>query len=291
MRMSVFDFCLVDWMLPDGSGLDLVDDIRRDGNHRDVGILVISSRSERSDIVTAFRSAIDGYVAKPFNASQLRAKIDEVWQRRARSRAKSKQIQLIIEGQDELLWSEKRPLLIFGESVSTAEELAKIQNAHVLDYLSLATTAVDSANAFTPRLQLAYYIASSVGEVLRLLKGRQTRDRVAMAFVSSSCAGNYLLMARLIQMRNLTSPVCIISDLNADLRWRERKELEAAGTVVFGRRELDEYRWRDIMEGYALTTRNVADDDFDDISDEEMSRRYRRATRFWLPESRDHDSS
>ena len=277
LRLTKFEFCLLDWVLPDGSGLSLVDDIRRDKRHSDIGILMISSRSERTDIVTAFREDIDGYVAKPFKSAQLHVKIDEIWQRRARNRARSTQIQLIIDGQAQLHWGETNPLLIFAERVSTAEGLERIQNAQVLDFLLLATTAIEAANAFVPHLNLAYYLASSTGEVSRLLNDRSTAARVAMAFVSSDCSGNCLLMARLIQLREAdTCPLCVISDLNAGLKWRDRKELEASGTLVFGRRELNEYRWRDLFENHVFDKYTSGDDDDESVPDENGSGNFRR---------------
>ena len=249
LRLMDFEFCLLDWMLPDGSGLDLVDEIRRDEKHRDVGIIMISSRSERADIVQAVRSGIDGYVAKPFTASHLRSKIDEVWQRRSRNRVKSHQISLILDGQDELHYRSEYPIIVFGEKYATNQELGLIQNAHVLDYLATATTAIDSANAFLPRLRLGYYIAATTGEVSQLVNQRRMRDRVMMAFVSTECTGSCVLMARLIQMRSPgRCAVCVVSDHNSELDWRERKELGGYGTLVLGRRELDEYRWRDLLE-------------------------------------------
>ncbi len=287
LREMSFEFCLIDWMLPDASGVDLVNEIRRDERHHDAGIIMISSRSERADIVTAIGSGIDGYVAKPFKASQLRTKIDEVWQRRSRSRVKTQKISMILEGQDELHYRSSSPLIIFGEKATHTAELGQIDNAHILDYLVTATTAIDAANAFLPRLELKYYLAATTGEVTQVTNERRTRDRAQMAFVSTECTGSCVLMARLIQMRSPgRCTLCIVCDHDTDLGWRDRKELGDYGALVLGRRELDEYRWRDFIEGNIVSKSSHDHDDEDDLDlavpDEEAGRGFRRSANFWL---------
>ena len=260
LAAKAFDFMLVDWMLPDLSGLDLVKEIRQDERHREAAILMISSRTARADIVTAIRSGIDGYVAKPFKAGELRGKIDEIWQRRSRGRAQAQQVRMILDNQENLQYAESAPLIVFGEGSVDADELAKIWHAHLLEYLSAATTAIAAANAFQPHLQLGYHIATSTGEVTRLLKERQTANRVQMAFISTDCYGNCVLMARLIHMRqNVTCPICIVCSQHSDLNMRERRELEQYNALVFDRRELDAARWRDIIEEYILDTSMAAE--------------------------------
>ena len=71
MQTSGFDLFLIDWMLPDDSGLDLVRTIREQEEYQDAAILMISSRSKRDDIMVAIRSGIDGYMAKPIDPKKL----------------------------------------------------------------------------------------------------------------------------------------------------------------------------------------------------------------------------
>ena len=253
LEAQVFEFMLIDWMLPDLSGLDLVEEIRKDDRHKEAAILMISSRTARADIVTAIRTGIDGYVAKPFKAGELRDKIDEIWQRRSRSQAQVQQVRMILDNQEDLRYPDSAPLVVFGEGSVDPDELAKIWNTHLLEYLAAATTAIAAANAFQPNLQLGYHIATSTGEVTRLVKDRQTANRVQMAFISTDCYGNCVLMARLIHMRkSVTCPICVVCNQHSDLDTRARRELEQYGALVFDRRELDAPRWRDIVQEYVL---------------------------------------
>jgi CheY-like chemotaxis protein len=251
---------LIDWMLPDASGLDLVGDIRERPEYREAAILMISSRSQRDDILTAIRSGIDGYVAKPFKPAELRERIDEVWQRRRRTHDQTTQVELILQNQERLQYAGSGPLLIFGEEAVTGEDLAAAGSAQTLEYLSAATTVVSAANAFLPSLSLGYHLAGSTGEVTKLLRGRDTARRVQLAMVSARCHGNAVLMARLIDMREgVDGRLCIVYDHPSDLTGDQRHELRGYGVAFFDRRELDAERWRDIIHGQ-IVSRSVEGD-------------------------------
>jgi two-component system, OmpR family, phosphate regulon response regulator PhoB len=77
------DLVLVDWMLPDMSGLDLVRALRRDANTRDVPIIMLTARAEEADKVAGLETGADDYLTKPFSARELVARIQAVLRRRA----------------------------------------------------------------------------------------------------------------------------------------------------------------------------------------------------------------
>lgn len=253
LQASGYNLFLVDWVLPDDSGLDLVRRIREQREYRDAAILMISSRSQRDDIMVAIRSGIDGYMAKPFKPTELRVRIDEVWQRRRRNRGPAQQIEIILQNQEPRQQPGPGPLLIFGEGAVSAAELADPDNTGVLEYLATATTVVSAANAFRPDLRLGYYLVGSTGEVTQLLRARDTARRAQLAVVSTDCHGNAVLMARLIHMRGTTDcRICIVCEQASDLTQEQRDELDEYGGLVLDRRELDADRWRDIIEGQII---------------------------------------
>lgn len=250
---SPFDLFLVDWMLPDISGLDIVRSIRCDGRYADSAVLMISSRTQRDDIITAIRSGIDGYVAKPFKAGELRARIDEVWQRRSRNLGAAERARLILDHQERLRSPGQGPLVVLGEGAVAEEELVRPEYGHVLDYLSAATTAISAANAYLPGLGLGYVLLGNTGDITQLLHRRDTRHRVQLAVVSPGCYGNCTVMARLIQMRGAdVGRICIVCDRSTDLTHEEHHELEELGVPAVARWEFDADRWRDIIEGRVI---------------------------------------
>jgi two-component system, OmpR family, response regulator len=72
------DLFLMDVNLPDGSGLGLAKEIRRVS---DVGIVLITGRSDEMDSVVGLEIGADDYIAKPFRIRELRARINSVYRR------------------------------------------------------------------------------------------------------------------------------------------------------------------------------------------------------------------
>ncbi|HZF69279.1 response regulator transcription factor [Sulfuricurvum sp.] len=68
-----YDLILLDWMLPDGSGIDLLSRMRRE-NVR-TPILFFSSKKEVEDKVEALDCGADDYLEKPFSNIELLARI------------------------------------------------------------------------------------------------------------------------------------------------------------------------------------------------------------------------
>ncbi len=78
------DLALIDWMLPDMSGLELTRMLKRDSGNEDLGIIMLTARADEYDKVTGLESGADDYVTKPFAPRELIARIQAVL-RRARS--------------------------------------------------------------------------------------------------------------------------------------------------------------------------------------------------------------
>jgi DNA-binding response OmpR family regulator len=74
------DLVILDMMLPDGSGFDLIGQIRR-GQRSSTAIIVLSSRDGEADRVAALETGADDYVAKPFSPRELTARVKAVLRR------------------------------------------------------------------------------------------------------------------------------------------------------------------------------------------------------------------
>ncbi len=75
------ELIILDLMLPDGSGFDLIGQLRRDGNL--TPIIVLSSRDGEADRVAALETGADDYVAKPFSPREVVARVRAVLRRAA----------------------------------------------------------------------------------------------------------------------------------------------------------------------------------------------------------------
>lgn len=78
------DIALIDWMLPDMSGLELTRMLKRDAVHEDLGIIMLTARTDEYDKVAGLEGGADDYVTKPFAPRELIARIQAVL-RRART--------------------------------------------------------------------------------------------------------------------------------------------------------------------------------------------------------------
>jgi len=74
------DLVILDLMLPDGSGFDLIGQIRR-GQRPSTAIIVLSSRDGEADRVAALETGADDYVAKPFSPREIVARVRAVLRR------------------------------------------------------------------------------------------------------------------------------------------------------------------------------------------------------------------
>jgi len=73
------DLVVLDLMLPDGSGFDLIGHIRRSG--QGTAIIVLSSRDDEADRVAALETGADDYVTKPFSPREIVARVRAVLRR------------------------------------------------------------------------------------------------------------------------------------------------------------------------------------------------------------------
>ncbi|PHQ25206.1 two-component system response regulator [Marinobacter guineae] len=76
VKNSRFDLYIADRNLPDGSGLELVRQIRE--LDRDVPIVMVSGRSDRESVLQAAHYGIDGYMTKPFDVANLHERLGKL---------------------------------------------------------------------------------------------------------------------------------------------------------------------------------------------------------------------
>lgn len=75
------DLILMDWMLPDVSGLELVRQIKRDEVTSEVPVIMLTAKTEERDKIEGLDSGADDYITKPFSVKELSARIRAVLRR------------------------------------------------------------------------------------------------------------------------------------------------------------------------------------------------------------------
>jgi two-component system OmpR family response regulator len=76
-----YDLLLLDMMLPDGSGLTLLRDLRRGGIS--VPVIILTALDRITDRIDGLNAGADDYLVKPFDLSELSARIGAVARRYA----------------------------------------------------------------------------------------------------------------------------------------------------------------------------------------------------------------
>jgi len=81
-KVGVYDYdCIIlDLVLPDGSGLDLLEEIKQ--QKIDVGIIILSANSNLDDKLKGLDRGADDYLTKPFHLSELNSRIKSIIRRK-----------------------------------------------------------------------------------------------------------------------------------------------------------------------------------------------------------------
>jgi two-component system phosphate regulon response regulator PhoB len=69
------DLVLMDWMLPDISGLELTRQLKRDPETKEIPVIMLTARGEEDDRVAGLDGGADDYIVKPFAPRELLARI------------------------------------------------------------------------------------------------------------------------------------------------------------------------------------------------------------------------
>lgn len=77
------DLVILDWMLPDRPGIELLRDLRRDERTRGLPVILLTAKGAESDKVAGLDAGADDYVVKPFSPRELVSRVRAVFRRRA----------------------------------------------------------------------------------------------------------------------------------------------------------------------------------------------------------------
>ncbi len=77
------DCMVIDWMLPDGSGIELIRWLRRQSQYQQIPVLMLTARAQESDMITGLDSGADDYLTKPMSLRELNARVRALLRRPA----------------------------------------------------------------------------------------------------------------------------------------------------------------------------------------------------------------
>ncbi|MEN8215780.1 MAG: phosphate regulon transcriptional regulator PhoB [Pseudomonadota bacterium] len=75
------ELILLDWMLPDTSGIEFARQLKKDSKTQQIPIIILTARGEEEDKIRGLEVGADDYVTKPFSPRELIARIKAVMRR------------------------------------------------------------------------------------------------------------------------------------------------------------------------------------------------------------------
>ena len=81
IKSTLPDIVVLDWMLPDFSGIEVCKQIKRDKKLKTIPVLMLTAKSEAEDKIIGFENGVDDYLTKPFNNKELILRIKSLLKR------------------------------------------------------------------------------------------------------------------------------------------------------------------------------------------------------------------
>ncbi|PID34375.1 MAG: DNA-binding response regulator [Thiotrichales bacterium] len=110
------DLLLVDWMLPDQPGTDLITQLRAEEHTRTLPVIMLTARAEENDMIKGLDSGADDYLYKPVSLKNLHARIKALL-RRAESHSGGNSTRPILKSGEIELNTHSHQLNISGHNV------------------------------------------------------------------------------------------------------------------------------------------------------------------------------
>jgi two-component system phosphate regulon response regulator PhoB len=83
------DLILLDWMMPEMNGLELLRRLKKDSRTADIPVIMLSAKTEVDHKSEGLDSGADDYVAKPFSGKELISRVNALLRRSSPSRGHS----------------------------------------------------------------------------------------------------------------------------------------------------------------------------------------------------------
>jgi len=138
-----FPLVLTDWLMPEMDGLELIRRIREADRPGYVYIILLTAKSEKENLIAAMDAGADDFLAKPFDAGELRVRVREGERIIGLERKLAEQNRQLRETQAALVQSEK--LASLGQLAAGMAHEINNPVAYVTNNLSVLRREVQSA--------------------------------------------------------------------------------------------------------------------------------------------------
>ena len=144
------DLCLVDIMLPDENGNEIVKKLRRKSETRNIPVIMVTAKTTDLDLVKGIEAGADDYIKKPFSVMELLSRVKALLRRTLKEDASELSL-------DELVVNkEKRVVTVDGDQI-----VLTYKEYELLAYLMLNKGIVLSRESIMDRVWDTDYMGES----------------------------------------------------------------------------------------------------------------------------------
>ena len=106
------DIVLLDWMLPGGSGLELLHRLKRNDSTREVPVIMLTAKTTEDNVIQGLDVGADDYITKPFNPRELIARVRALLRRSGGGQLNERMqvAELVLDGQSQRIFLGEEPV-------------------------------------------------------------------------------------------------------------------------------------------------------------------------------------
>ncbi|MDR0656305.1 MAG: response regulator [Treponema sp.] len=78
LQLNSIDLILLDWNMPELSGIDFLKQVRAIAQYKDLPIIMVTSESAKYNVIEALKNGATDYIIKPINEKSFREKLSKI---------------------------------------------------------------------------------------------------------------------------------------------------------------------------------------------------------------------
>jgi DNA-binding response OmpR family regulator len=168
-KLKTYDLFLVDWILGNKEGLEIIKSIKKKGIK--VPVIMITVKSSLEDKLKGFAVGVDDYVTKPFFPEELLARIKAVLGRYCQIKEEIKIGNLIIDFEKKVVYLSGKRIELTLKEFLLLEVLAR-KRGKILSYDFLIDYVWEEEGSYETLKSHIYNIRKKIGkEIIKSIKG------------------------------------------------------------------------------------------------------------------------
>ena len=79
LRKELVDLVVLDWNMPQMTGIELLKIMRGDQELKGIPVLMVTAEAKKSNVLEAIHSGVNNYIVKPFTPGTMKEKIEHIF--------------------------------------------------------------------------------------------------------------------------------------------------------------------------------------------------------------------